>query len=64
MAWDSWSRHSARIQAEEQRGARLAKLYQAEAAPTVCPDYYEQTLVVRWTGYRNLRWCEDYRDRF
>lgn len=63
-AWDSWSRHYARIQAEEARGDRIRKSSQAQLYGEICPLYYEQGLVARWTGFRDMRWCEDYRSRF
>lgn len=63
-AWDSWSRHYARNQAEEARGDRIRLASHEEYFRTLCPDYYAQPFHVRWTNYYTLRWCEDYRDRF
>jgi hypothetical protein len=64
MAWDSWSTHYARLQAEKARVAIVRKAGMEQAFPTVCPDYYAASWFDRQWSYRVLRWCEDYRDRF
>lgn len=63
MIVGSWSAHSSRLQREEDRVARIEKDAQEMVFQTVCPDYFSASFLSRWTGYRHLSWCEDYRDR-
>lgn len=60
----SFAAHVSRIQAEEARGDRIRQSGYERHFRNLCPDYYAQPLYVRWTGYRDLRWCEDFRERF
>ncbi|MCX8996246.1 hypothetical protein NOF55_16500 [Rhizobiaceae bacterium BDR2-2] len=63
MIWGSWSNHSSRLQREEDRVARIEQDARERSFQIVCPDYFDASILDRWTGYRNLSWCEDYRDR-
>lgn len=64
MAWDSWSVHYARLQAEKVRVAAIQLDGQERFFKTVCPDFYEMSWIDRQLGGRHLSWCNDYRDRF
>lgn len=63
-AWESWSRHYYRIQANEARVDRIRRENQDELFWEMCPNYYAASFTGRWTEYYTRRWCEDYRDRF
>ncbi|TBE73851.1 hypothetical protein ELG97_37110 [Rhizobium leguminosarum] len=44
--------YPAKVQRERDRNARA-----------LCPDYLNGNLLDQWVRYRDLSWCEDYRDR-
>lgn len=59
----SLARHTARIQAEKIRVAKIRLAGQEDAFAVVCPDFFAASWTDRNLGLWNLRWCNDYRDR-
>lgn len=62
-AFDSWSRHSARQEREAAKLEIITEANHQRLFRDLCPDYFEQPFYVRWTGFRALRWCEDFRGK-
>lgn len=60
-AWESWSHHYARIQADRARVAEIRMEGQELVFRTVCPDFFEMNWPSRQLS--TLRWCNDYQDR-
>ncbi|MFC3163275.1 hypothetical protein [Ciceribacter thiooxidans] len=63
VVWGSWSAHSSRLQREEDRVARIRREGYDQNYQLLCPDYFNASILDRWTRYRSFSWCEDYRDR-
>lgn len=63
MIWGSWSAHSSRLQREEDRADRIRREGYDRNYQFLCPDYFNASILDRWTKYRSFSWCEDYRDR-
>lgn len=61
--WDSWLAHSERLTHEEVRGARIENEAREQTYRTLCPAYFETSSMDRWLRYRDLRWCESFRER-
>lgn len=61
--WDSWSVHSERLTQEEAQGARIENEAREQTYRTLCPAFFEAPLMDRWLRYRDLRWCESFRER-
>ncbi|PYE30659.1 hypothetical protein C8J37_11634 [Rhizobium sp. PP-WC-1G-195] len=61
--WNSWSDHSAKLEANETRVEAIRQAAQEEEFTIVCREYLEASWIGRNTDYRRLSWCEKYRDR-
>ena len=61
--WNSWTAHSERLTHEEVRGARIENEAREQTYRTLCPAYFETSSMDRWLRYRDLRWCESFKDR-
>lgn len=64
MISGSWSTHTSRLEREQERVARIEQDGREKNFEVLCPDYFEASFLDRWIGaYRQLSWCEDYRNR-